>query len=76
MGKAVNQSPTTFHPSESHILAVLRDTALRLTNWTYRWVPDAWIVAIILTIIVFLMALIWGHTSLNGTLAAWGKGLW
>lgn len=61
---------------ESRVLGMLRDTALGLTRWTHRWVPDAWIVAIILTIIVFFMALAWGGTSLNGTLVAWGKGLW
>ena len=47
-----------------------------LTNWTERWIPDALVIVWILSIITFIMALIWGDTNAHGALMAWGKGFW
>lgn len=58
------------------VLIFFQDIGLALTNWTERWIPDAWIVALILTVIVFLMTLAWGNVGPFGALIAWGKGLW
>jgi len=47
-----------------------------LTRWTERWIPDALVIVWILSIITFVMALIWGDTNPQGALVAWGKGFW
>ncbi|MGH7960713.1 MAG: short-chain fatty acid transporter [Candidatus Binatia bacterium] len=49
---------------------------LALTRWTERWVPDSWVIAIMLTLVVVLLAMTIGGTSATGVLDAWGKGLW
>ncbi|MEW6533556.1 MAG: TIGR00366 family protein [Thermodesulfobacteriota bacterium] len=47
-----------------------------LTRWTERWIPDALVIVWILSIVTFIMALIWGNTTVSGAVAAWGKGFW
>ena len=47
-----------------------------LTRWTERWIPDALVIVWILSIITFIMALVWGDTTPKGALVAWGKGFW
>ena len=39
----------------------LQDLGVRFTGRTERWVPDAWVVALLLTIPVFFATLIWGR---------------
>lgn len=62
--------------AEREWLDPFRDLGIALTNWTIRYVPDTWVIAVILSVVVFVMALIWGHVGLEGAVAAWGKGLW
>jgi len=50
--------------------------ALRLTAWTERWVPDAFVFALLATIIVFFAALIWTPSSPLQVIDAWGNGFW
>ena len=50
--------------------------ALHLTAWTERWIPDAFIFALLATIIVFLAALIWTPSSAGQVVDAWGGGFW
>jgi len=47
-----------------------------LTRWTERWIPDALVIVWILSIITFILALIWGDTTPKGAVVAWGKGFW
>ena len=61
---------------EQSWLDPFRDLGLALTNWTIRYVPDTWVIAIILNVIVFVMALFWGKTTVVGAMTAWGKGFW
>jgi short-chain fatty acids transporter len=49
---------------------------IALTRLTERWVPDSWIIAIILTLVVTFLALTVGGASPAGALEAWGRGLW
>jgi len=53
-----------------------RDLGITLTNWTIKYVPDAWVIAVFLSLLVFVMALAWGNTTPIGAIAAWGKGFW
>ena len=50
--------------------------ALRLTAWTERWIPDAFIFALLATVLVFIAALIWTPSSPLQVVDAWGNGFW
>jgi short-chain fatty acids transporter len=54
----------------------IRDAGIALTNWTMRFVPDPWVIAVILSIVVFLMAMAWGEVNVPQAIGAWGKGFW
>ncbi|MBN2123670.1 MAG: short-chain fatty acid transporter [Deltaproteobacteria bacterium] len=57
-------------------LDFLKDWGAGLTNWTEKWIPDALVIVWILSIITFIMALIWGDASPAQAVQAWGKGFW
>ena len=50
--------------------------ALALTDWTERWVPDAFIFALIATLLVIAAALAATPATLLQTVDAWGRGFW
>jgi short-chain fatty acids transporter len=50
--------------------------ALALTDWTERWVPDAFIFALIATVFVIAAALTATPATLPQTVDAWGRGFW
>ena len=50
--------------------------ALGLTDWTERWLPDAFIFALIATVLVIGAALIATPATLADTVDAWGRGFW
>lgn len=50
--------------------------ALRLTAWTERWIPDAFIFALLATVIVFIAALLWTPSTTGQVIDAWGGGFW
>jgi short-chain fatty acids transporter len=57
-------------------MGILARLGLALTRWTERWVPDSWVIAVVLTLVVALLAMILGGASPAVTLNAWGNGLW
>ena len=48
---------------------------LGLTRLTERWVPDSWVIAVVLTIIVAVLAMTIGGAAPGAALDAWGRGL-
>ena len=50
--------------------------AIRLTAWTEKWIPDAFIFALVATIVVFGAALIWTPSTFTQVVDAWGSGFW
>jgi short-chain fatty acids transporter len=50
--------------------------ALALTAWTERWVPDAFVFALVATLIVFLAALIATPSTAIQIVDAWGRSFW
>jgi short-chain fatty acids transporter len=50
--------------------------ALALTDWTERWVPDAFIFALVATVLVIVAALTATPATLLQTVDAWGRGFW
>ena len=57
-------------------MAWLARWGMSLTRWTERWIPDSWVIAVMLTLVVALLALTVGGASPATVLTAWGDGLW
>lgn len=55
---------------------LLARAALKLTAWTERWIPDAFIFALLATVIVFVAAIAWTPSSPLQVIDAWGNGFW
>jgi short-chain fatty acids transporter len=62
--------------NERSSLEFLKNWGGGLTNWTEKWVPDALVIVWILTVITFILALIWGDVGPAKAVNAWGKGFW
>jgi short-chain fatty acids transporter len=58
------------------ILDPLSRMAVRLNNWTSRWVPSAFSIAILLTLITFAIAVLATNYSLIECIRFWGDGFW
>ncbi|HTK29949.1 MAG TPA: TIGR00366 family protein [Vicinamibacterales bacterium] len=50
--------------------------ALRFTAWTERWIPDAFVFALVATFVVFGAALAATGATPGQTVDAWGRGFW
>src|SRR5262245_50292258 len=50
--------------------------ALALTAWTERWVPDAFIFALLATLIVVVAAMTTTSSTPAQVIDAWGSGFW
>jgi short-chain fatty acids transporter len=46
------------------------------TVWAQRWVPDAYVIAILLTAVVFVLAITSGGAGPLEAVDAWGEGFW
>ncbi len=55
---------------------VVARQALALTAWTERWVPDAFIFALLATVVVVAAALTATPASTGEVVDAWGRGFW
>ena len=50
--------------------------ALAMTDWTERWVPDAFIFALIATLIVVVAGVAFTPSTVPQVIDAWGRGFW
>jgi short-chain fatty acids transporter len=50
--------------------------ALALTDWTERWVPDAFVFALLATLVVVVAGVFFTPFSLPRVIDAWGSGFW
>ncbi len=50
--------------------------ALRLTGLTERWLPDAFVFALLATVLAIIGGLTLGHASTGEIVKAWGDGFW
>ncbi len=55
---------------------LIGQAAIALTAWTERWVPDAFIFALLATAIVVVAALTWTPATAGQVIDAWGGGFW
>jgi short-chain fatty acids transporter len=58
------------------ILDALRESGAALSNLTERWVPDAWVVCMMLTAAALLLAVFGAGASVEQAVLAWGDGVW
>jgi short-chain fatty acids transporter len=54
----------------------IASAALSLTAWTERWVPDAFIFALIGTLLVVAAAMLFTPSTPPEVVDAWGRGFW
>src|SRR5215203_1883282 len=66
-------SPDATSPDRPGFLARM---ALALTDWTERWVPDAFVFALLATLLVIAAGVSFTPSSLPQVIDAWGKGFW
>jgi short-chain fatty acids transporter len=57
-------------------MRLIERLAAVLTKWSVRWVPNSFIIACILTAIVFALALGFTATSVLQCISYWGDGFW
>src|SRR5678815_4461815 len=74
MTGADSRSKQNTNPAaEAGLLARM---ALALTAWTERWVPDAFVFALLATLVVIVAGVAFTPSSLPQVIDAWGGGLW
>jgi len=55
---------------------MLQKLASASTRWSTRWVPDAWVIAVILTIVAYGLGLIFTKATAFQLIQNWGSGFW
>jgi short-chain fatty acids transporter len=55
---------------------MLQKLASASTRWSTRWVPDAWVIAVILTIVAYVLGLIFTKATAFQLIQNWGSGFW
>ncbi len=55
---------------------MLQGLATALTRWSTRWVPDAWIIAVILSLITYVLGLLFTKSTAYQLVQYWGNGFW
>jgi short-chain fatty acids transporter len=58
------------------LLDLFRDLGVGLSRLTERWVPDAWVICMILTAIALTLAVFGAGAGLEESILAWGDGVW
>ena len=60
----------------SALIRVVGTLGESLSRFTQRWIPDSWVVCMMLTVLAMLLAMFGAGAGLNETVLAWGGGLW
>ena len=55
---------------------MIERVAVRFSAWAERWLPDAFVFALLATVVVFVAGLMVGHASPVQLTESWGKGFW
>ena len=67
--------PNSTSPTSS-IVHLIENLSERLSIFTHRWIPDSWIVCMMLTIVAIVLAIAGAGAGLNESILAWGNGMW
>ena len=54
----------------------LRHTGAALSRFTERWVPDSWVICMLLTVVAFALAIGGAGVGAEESVLAWGDGVW
>lgn len=57
-------------------IEAVRSVGARLSHVTERWIPDSWVICMMLTAVTFVIAVTGAGVSLDRALTAWGGGMW
>ncbi len=57
-------------------LDALRDAGAALSRFTERWVPDSWVICMMLTAVAFALAVGGAGVGVEESVLAWGDGVW
>ena len=68
--------PEPSNSSAGSIVAFVGDLGDSLCRFTQRWIPDSWVVCMLLTVAAILLAMFGAEASLNESVLAWGNGMW
>ncbi len=55
---------------------MLQRIAIILTQWSTRWVPDSYVIAVFLTLITYALGLIFTSSTWYQLIQYWGNGFW
>ncbi|MCC7414156.1 MAG: short-chain fatty acid transporter [Gammaproteobacteria bacterium] len=58
------------------MLHLARDAGAALTRFTERWIPDSWVICMLLTGIALLLAVFGAGAGVEAAVLAWGQGVW
>lgn len=50
--------------------------AQKFTDWALHYIPDAFIFALLATILIFILSITWAQAPIKTTIDSWGKGFW
>src|SRR4051812_22557493 len=57
-------------------LGRLARAAAATTAWAERWVPDAYVFALVATVVVVVLGVVVGKATPSAVVTAWGSGFW
>ena len=60
----------------SALIRLVGDLGETLSRFTQRWIPDSWVVCMMLTVLAIMLAIVGAGAGLNETVLAWGDGMW
>ena len=62
--------------STASLVGVVGKLGERLSRVTQRWIPDSWVVCMILTVLALLLAVLGAGAGVEEAVVAWGDGMW
>ena len=60
----------------ARLLAILGALGASLSRFTERWVPDAWVICMMLTALALVLAVAGAGVGVEEAVLAWGGGVW
>ena len=58
------------------MLDIFRDLGACLSRFTERWVPDSWVICMLLTSVALVLAMFGAGVGVEEAVLAWGDGVW
>ncbi len=58
------------------VLDLVRDAGAGLSRFTERWVPDSWVICMLLTTVALIFAVAGAGATVTEAVNAWGGGMW